>query len=84
MVIRYIVFTLSIGTPYLLTILVLNFELAHLLPLDVPAASDLSLHCLQRHICPNTKSYFGTLVQKYHYPNLLAYLLLWTVSYINN
>ena len=27
------------------------------MPLTV--VSDLGLHCLQRHICPNTKGYYG-------------------------
>ena len=65
-----IIFTLSIGAPYLLTILVLKFEMSILLPMDVSivcmansvdpdqmlhsAASDLGLHCLQWPICPNT------------------------------
>ena len=65
---QYCIFTLSIGKPYLLTILVLNFEIVHSTilwsvcmansvdPDQMPhsAASDLGLHCLQRPICPNT------------------------------
>ena len=65
--------TLSIGTPYLLTIHVLKFEIVHStttrcvqnIALCVvngvdpdqslhSVASDLSLHCLQMPICPNT------------------------------
>ena len=61
------IFTLSIGTPYLLTILVLKFEIVHSTTIDIvcmaksvdpdqmphSAASDLGLHCLQRSICHN-------------------------------
>ena len=70
------IFTVSIGTPYLLTILLLNFEIVHsttcwcawniatcmLNNVDADqrphfAATNLSLHCLYRPICPNTYGY---------------------------
>ena len=59
------VFTLSIATPHLLTILVLKLGIVRPIavciansvdPDQIPhsAVSDLGIHCLQRPICPNT------------------------------